>query len=136
MNTKHTLFAALLTTLTINVCSAMDYDSNVTPRSVKVVSTSMGEVYTDADGMTLYTFTKDGESKSNCNGGCAANWPPLTASTYAKEIGDFSVISRDDGTKQWAYKNAPLYLWVADKKQGDITGHGVQNVWFAAAVSE
>jgi len=43
-------------------------------------------ILADAKGMTLYTFMKDTEGKSNCNGQCERNWPPLTAATDAKPM--------------------------------------------------
>jgi len=88
-------------------------------------------VLTDSEGMTLYTFTKDaaGSGRSVCNGRCAKNWPPLSAGADAKAHGPYSVITRDDGGKQWAYDGMPLYLWVKDKKPGDRTGDGFRGVW-------
>ena len=85
-------------------------------------------------GMTLYTFDNDaaGSGKSACNGQCATTWPPLQAEDGDKDSGDYSVITRDDGKKQWAYKGKPLYQWVNDKKPGDKTGDGVKNVWHIA----
>jgi predicted lipoprotein with Yx(FWY)xxD motif len=83
-------------------------------------------------GMTLYTFDKDSGGKSACNGKCAANWPPLAATAGAKADGQWTVITRDDGSKQWAYKGQPLYYWVKDKAPGDKTGDGVNNVWHVA----
>ena len=82
------------------------------------------------NGMTLYTFDKDmaGSGKSVCNGACATNWPPLTA-TAAPGGEGYSLVTRDDGTKQVAYKGKPLYYWIKDGKAGDKTGDGVQNVW-------
>jgi predicted lipoprotein with Yx(FWY)xxD motif len=53
-----------------------------------------------------------------------------TASDTAS--GDYSVITRDDGTKQWALKGKPLYYWVKDQKPGDTTGDGVNSVWHTA----
>lgn len=92
-----------------------------------------GKVLTDEKGMTLYIFDKDGEGKSACNGPCAANWPPLMASGDAKAGGSYTVIVRDDGSKQWAYKGKPLYTWIKDTKPGDITGDGVaNNAWHIA----
>src|SRR5262249_11544235 len=41
------------------------------------------KIYTDANGMTLYTFDKDEKGKSNCYDKCAANWPPLKAEAGA-----------------------------------------------------
>jgi predicted lipoprotein with Yx(FWY)xxD motif len=94
-----------------------------------------GGVLTNAAGMTLYTFDKDeaGKGKSACNGPCAANWPPLMAAADAKADGDYSIITRDDGGKQWAFKGKPLYLWVKDAKPGDKTGDGFNKVWRVAA---
>ncbi|WP_445682493.1 COG4315 family predicted lipoprotein [Radicibacter daui] len=99
-----------------------------------VGDSAKGKVLTDAKGMTLYTFDKDtmGNGKSVCNDKCAANWPPFMADAGAKAMGDWSVVTRDDGKTQWAYKGWPLYGWVKDKAAGDVTGDGVQNVWHIA----
>jgi predicted lipoprotein with Yx(FWY)xxD motif len=87
----------------------------------------------NAGGMTLYTFDKDAAGKSACNGPCAASWPPLMADASAAASGDWTVVTRDDGGKQWAYKGKPLYLWVKDQKPGDATGEGVaNNTWHVA----
>ncbi|SFM66501.1 ATP-binding protein [Variovorax sp. OV329] len=82
-------------------------------------------------GMSLYTFTRDteGSGKSTCNGPCATNWPPLAAPDSAKPMGGYSVVTRDDGKKQWAYKGWPLYYWSKDAKAGDRTGDGFNGVW-------
>lgn len=90
-------------------------------------------VLTNNAGMTLYTFDKDsaGSGKSVCNGPCAALWPPLMADAEDKSSGDWTVVTRDDGSKQWALKGKPLYLWVKDQKPGDKTGDGFNNVWHA-----
>lgn len=95
--------------------------------------TSKGKALVDIDGMTLYVFDRDASGKSNCNGPCAVNWPPLIADTDAKVSGDFSFITRDDGRKQWAYKGKPLYTYGKDKSPGDTGGNGVNNVWHIAA---
>jgi predicted lipoprotein with Yx(FWY)xxD motif len=54
------------------------------------------------------------------------------AATDAKPAGDYTVITRDDGSKQWAYKGKPLYSWVKDQKPGDKTGEGVAGAWHVA----
>ena len=86
------------------------------------------------NGMTLYTFDKDtaGSGKSVCNAGCATNWPPLMASDADKPDGDYTIVTRDDGKKQWALKGKPLYFWAKDTKPGDKTGDGVLGVWHTA----
>ncbi|MBS0534451.1 MAG: hypothetical protein JSR72_10375 [Proteobacteria bacterium] len=100
---------------------------------VKTGDSTKGKVLTDTSGMTLYTFDKDSAGKSACNGPCATNWPPLMAAADAKAAGAFTVIVRDDGSKQWAQGGKPLYTWKNDKKPGDITGDGFLNgAWHIA----
>lgn len=86
-------------------------------------------ILADSHGMTLYTFDKDAGGKSACNGKCADNWPPLTAPADASAHGDYTVITRDDGSKQWAYKGHPLYRWHGDKQAGDKNGDGKIGMW-------
>lgn len=92
---------------------------------------TMDGVLVGANGMTLYTFDRDtaGSGKSACNGPCAANWPPLMADASASAAGDWSVVVRDDGRRQWAYKGKPVYYWIKDTKPGDRTGDGFNNIW-------
>jgi predicted lipoprotein with Yx(FWY)xxD motif len=99
----------------------------------KTADTSKGKTLVDDKGMTLYIFDRDTSGKSNCNGQCATNWPPLQAATDAKPSGDWTVVTREDGGKQWAYKGKPLYRWAKDTKPGDVTGDGVNSVWHIAA---
>lgn len=91
-------------------------------------------VLTGPNGMTLYTFDPDplGGGKSVCNGPCATNWPPLMAMDTDKASGDYTVLTRDDGKKQWAVKGKPLYYWAKDSKPGDKTGDGVLGKWHTA----
>ena len=82
-------------------------------------------------GATLYTFDKDvaGSGKSACNNQCATNWPPPAAQPSDSASGDWSIVTRDDGGRQWAYKGRPLYTYAKDAKAGDTTGDGKGNVW-------
>ncbi|MEO7729036.1 MAG: hypothetical protein ABIS45_17425 [Burkholderiales bacterium] len=86
---------------------------------------------TGANGMTLYTFDKDTSDKSMCNGQCATSWPPFKAGATDQSGGDWTIVTRDDGSKQWAWSGQPLYYWNKDQKPGDITGDGFNKVWHA-----
>ena len=90
--------------------------------------------FVGANGMTLYTFDKDaaGSGKSVCNGPCATNWPPFYVADGQMASGDYSIVTRDDGKKQWAFKGKPLYFWAKDQKPGDTTGDGFNKVWQVA----
>ena len=89
--------------------------------------------FTDVKGMTLYTFDNDKEpNKSACAGNCLNNWPVLKAEASDKDMGDWKVITRDDGSKQWAYKGKPIYYFAMDKAPGDKVGDGRGMVWHIA----
>ena len=95
--------------------------------SVKPVNGAM----VAANGMTLYTFDADpvNAGKSVCNGPCAALWPPLMVSVGEQPSGAYSVVVRDDGGRQLAYRGKPLYFYTADQKVGDRTGDNFKDVW-------
>ncbi|MDD0837448.1 hypothetical protein PSQ40_02575 [Curvibacter sp. HBC61] len=121
------LAAALISTALLGGCASVQ----APPSAPTKVSEG---VLTGLNGMTLYTFDRDvaGSGKSVCNGPCATNWPPLFANDGDKPTGDYTVVTRDDGKKQWALKGKPLYYWVKDTKPGDKTGDGFNKVWQVA----
>jgi predicted lipoprotein with Yx(FWY)xxD motif len=127
MNPIHQIVLAGAT-LALAACASMA--GGGPPAGIKVADGSL----TNAAGLTLYTFDRDvaGSGKSVCNGPCAALWPALAATADAQASGDYMVITRDDGMKQWAYKGKPLYLWSKDQKPGDKTGDGFNNAWRVA----
>jgi len=86
-------------------------------------------VLVSTNNMTLYTFDNDqmGSGKSNCYGDCANNWPPLLVEANATSYGSYSIITRDDGKKQFAYKGKPLYFFILDKKPGERNGDNYFN---------
>lgn len=106
-----------------------------TDADLAVASTGLGEILVDGDGMTLYLFTEDPPGESVCEDACLEAWPPLVVDDEPV-VGDgvdealVDTITRDDGDTQVTYDQAPLYLWAADQAPGDVTGQGVQDVWF------
>ena len=115
------LFAAALMAILAG-CASMSSDA---PAQMK------GGMLVNGQGMTLYTFDNDkvGSGKSACNGPCAVKWPPMMALESDKPSGDFTMINRDKGQKQWAYKGKPLYTWPEDQEPGDKYGDGYVKVW-------
>lgn len=100
---------------------------------VTIAKTDKGGIFVNDKGMTLYTFAKDSDGKSVCNDKCATNWPPLAAHAGDAGPAGWSVIKRDDGAEQWAYKGKPLYTFAKDTKPGDTTGDGFLNgAWHVA----
>lgn len=81
------------------------------------------------NGNTLYVFAKDAGGMSNCYGECAAMWPPLGVSNGARPLGDYTIVSRTDGGKQWAYKGQPLHYFAKDRRSGEMMGDGMGGNW-------
>jgi len=126
-----------MTTLIRAACAAVLFVAGAAfaqgAEPARTADTAKGKTLVDAKGMTLYTFDKDAGAKSACNGPCATNWPPLMAGAGAKEAGAWTIVTRDDGAKQWAYKSKPLYSFAKDGKAGDVTGDGLLNgAWHVA----
>ena len=116
---------------------------------VQVRDTEVGSVFTTPAGMTLYTYRLDEATpgKSRCtdtrntmqNGRqfgqiplpaaktrktCADKRPPFLAAADARPGGDWSLIERGGGVKQWAYKGSPLYTSIKDHRPGEVNGEG------------
>ena len=106
--------------------------------TIQLSKTSLGDVLTDAKGMTLYLWHNDTGSTSNCYGACAQNWPALTLqgklragpSLQSKLLG---TTTRNDGSTQVTYNGHPLYYYVRDAKAGDTNGQGVGKVWYVVS---
>jgi predicted lipoprotein with Yx(FWY)xxD motif len=98
----------------------------------RIVTDERGTHLVDGKGMTLYVFDKDKEvGKSACYGGCAKLWPPYAAeASHLDPASSLTVITRDDGTKQSAFKGKPLYYYAKDSHPGDANGEGVGKAWW------
>lgn len=126
----------LLTLAAVAACfatSAFASDADLAP--LTVVKVAGKSILANAQGLSVYTFDPDSKSpgKSVCNGSCAVNWPPVAAPTTPVKA-PLSVIVRDDGSKQLAYLNQPVYLFKNDKKKGDLNGENVGGIWHSISV--
>jgi len=90
-------------------------------------------VFADATGMTLYAYAGDqvggggNEARPACVGDCAKSWRPALAAHDTGGAIDWSVLARADGSGQWCYRGAPLYIFAEDAAPGDIKGQGYGN---------
>jgi predicted lipoprotein with Yx(FWY)xxD motif len=102
--------------------------------TVAVANSKLGDILVDADGRTLYAFTKDKGDQSACSGDCATNWPALTGTATAGTGAQAALLStamQANGSSQVTYGGKPLYHFAGDAKPGDTKGQGVGSVWFA-----
>src|SRR3569623_1324341 len=113
--------AALLAACATGTPSGSDYGptaSAAPPLAMK------GGMLVNKEGLTVYTFDKDvaNSGKSACNGDCAVKWPPVLATANDKPQGAYTIVTRDDGRRQWAYRGKPVYTWPEDQEPGDKYG--------------
>jgi len=117
--------------------------SSGAPATVGVANSSLGSILVDSSGRTLYLFKADVGTNSACAGACATAWPPLLA-TDKPTVGTgltaskLGTITRPGGNRQVTYNGHPLYLFIKDKKPGDVNGQGVTAfgaAWFALSPS-
>ena len=104
------------------------------PVPYNLLSTVKGAFrFGDAKGMTAYFTDADTTpGKSSCEGDCAANWPAVLAPAGAKPVGEWTIVDRADGSRQWAYRGKPLYTSVKDKVWGQLKGDRADGTWHVA----
>ncbi len=78
--------------------------------------------------LTLYVYDHDTPTKSACVNECSFVWPPVIAHEEAKPLGDWTLVARDDGRKQWAYKGHPIYVRYHDSVE-QPSGNGIDGLW-------
>jgi predicted lipoprotein with Yx(FWY)xxD motif len=99
----------------------------------KVAQTKKGLVLVDPQGMTLYYFDRDTTGdRSTCDGKCTEKFTPLAAPNNARASGDFTLITRSDGSRMWAYRYRPLYLFHEDHAPGETHGTDLELLWHVA----
>jgi len=108
------------------------------PPELAVLSFRTGRMLIDHKGYSVYSSDADEPGKSNCVDECLENWKPVLAPQTAKVSGDWSVIERTSGVKQWAYRGKALYTYQQDVRtrsflDGDMPGW--HNVFTQRALS-
>ena len=110
--------------------SSSSSSANNTPASSDIIQTetasNVGQYLADSSGNALYTYNADSKGVSNCTGSCLTSWPVYGPSSSSSSTlpTNVTIITRSDGTKQYAYKELPLYTFTGDSA-GQVTGNGV-----------
>jgi predicted lipoprotein with Yx(FWY)xxD motif len=95
-----------------------------------------GYVYVRFPGaQRLYTYDLDRAGRSFCNEGCATARPPILAPAGSKPMGDWTVIRRDNGLLQWAYRGSPVYSMFHDAPNSP-RGDGEGGVWHLVPIEK
>jgi predicted lipoprotein with Yx(FWY)xxD motif len=120
-----TLIAAVLLSISVAVTGT----GGQAPSGALLEMRTIGgvPVVTNDRGFTLYWFVPDTASKSNCNGTCAAYWPPVTGSPAAGPgvTGKLGTIMRSNGLTQATYDGHPVYTYIGDAAPGQANGNDI-----------
>ena len=81
------------------------------PPGFIVIQVATGRLLATADRQSVYTWDRDALNKSNCYDRCADEWTPVTAPEFAEAQGEWGVIQRSPGVRQWTFRGKPLYTY-------------------------
>ncbi|ABF13063.1 ChrI, regulatory protein, involved in Chromate resistance (plasmid) [Cupriavidus metallidurans CH34] len=105
------------------------------PSAVAAAPHASEGILVDEQGMTLYVFAgKSSPDAKSCEGNCERNFPPALAASDDKPVGMLTLVPGRGGKSQWAYQGKPLYRGLMDKKPGDRSGDGLNEVWHSVPV--
>ncbi len=87
------------------------------------------------NSLPLYIFEGDEPGVTNCDDrACTAVWPFVRADEHDDTVGNWTVVLRNDGERQWAYKGYPVYTFFADLANTP-RGEGLREGWYNDAIS-
>ncbi len=71
--------------------------------------------FTDAELHPFYALPGE------CDSDCLTRWRPALAPAKARPLGEWTVVPRNDGTRQWAFRGKPLYTFLKENEFKDFT---------------
>lgn len=95
------------------------------PPGFAVKTTAAGRLLTTDKNFSLYRYDKDQPEMSMCDADCTRTWTPATAPALARSQGEWSVIERSAGVRQWAFRKMPLYTYVLDELSWSLEGSDI-----------
>lgn len=107
------------------------------PPEFAVVPMATGRLLVNHKSFSVYTWDGDQPGKSNCTGNCLTQWAPVIAPETAKPQGEWTVIERSPGIRQWAFRGKPLYTYILDPRTRSVIGSdvpGFHNVYTQRAL--
>lgn len=101
------------------------------PGGVALAQDNGKSTYTSfPDVLPLYIFEGDERGKSKCDRLCTAVWPILAAFDNAQPAGDWTIIKREDGRRQWTYRGMPVYTFYDDRGYDPPNGEDLPYGWW------
>ena len=95
------------------------------PPGFAVASTTVGRLLTTDKTYSVYAYDKDTADSSACHDRCAQLWKPILAPALARPRGEWTILERSPGVRQWAFRQMPLYTHVRDQQAWSQEGSDV-----------
>jgi predicted lipoprotein with Yx(FWY)xxD motif len=92
------------------------------PPELDVAPIRTGHLLITSKGYSVYSSDADAPNRSNCAAECLRDWAPVTAPQLAKQHGEWSIVDRAPGIRQWAFRGKPLYTYRLEKRTRSMTG--------------
>jgi len=99
-----------------------------TPPQISVFLEDGEYVFRLEESQAIYYYDLDTPDVSNCTSECLQRWRPVTAQDRVDRIGDWNVIKRTDGFRQWTYRKRPVYIFLHDVP-GKALGDDREGLW-------
>ena len=95
------------------------------PPAFVVRTVATGRLLTTDVGFSVYASDGDTLNKSNCVASCLKEWRPIAAPQTALTRGDWGIIERSPGIKQWTFRGRPLYTRISESRSRSLEGSDV-----------
>lgn len=92
------------------------------PPAFDVRQMGTGRMLVNYAGFSVYTWDGDRPNTSNCAGDCLKKWAPALAAETSQPQGEWTILQRSPGVRQWAYRKKPLYTYIADIRPKSMLG--------------
>jgi len=97
------------------------------PPGFSIRNSFNGRMLATERGESIYSYDGDTADSSSCRSTCLAKWKPVLGPSLAREQGEWSLLERSPGERQWVFRGKPLYTYVLDsrtwsQKGSDETG--------------
>jgi predicted lipoprotein with Yx(FWY)xxD motif len=106
------------------------------PPGFAVRSTFIGRLLATDKNNSVYSFVQDSAIAAACVEDCLNKWQPVIAPGLARPQGEWSVLERSPGVKQWVFRGKPLYTYSLDRRSWSLKGTdipGWENVFTQVA---
>lgn len=95
------------------------------PPGFAVKTTSNGRLLTTDKNFSVYAYERDTPDTTMCDAECAMTWQPLIAPAMARAQGEWTVLERSPGVRQWVFRGKPLYRYALDPNSWSLEGSDV-----------